>query len=335
MEKWMNVWKMGGWLCKAVAAGLIISFLSIWTTGYIVNSYVETLLKQYHIPLETQPFALNGLWGDLWGADSPASTGTAETPDSVGEGADAQSSSSGSEANKISALGEDDSGGSDGTGASDTGHAAENGGEGAGNQGGLGPDSTNGADSGSSDSTGDVNGTIGSGSNSLNGAVGTTGSGGTGTAEDSDPATKKSPAGGDENNDGSSPLAIDAYGDADAGALTDIGGGSGPKGNSAPAGGSSSTGEEADGSSADEALKDGTAMSAEQLNAAKNEMSEADKEQLFGTVMTKLPQTAWQQISKLMEDGLTAQEMTEVKQLLAQYLSRSEYDDMMRILSKY
>ncbi|MFC4100736.1 hypothetical protein [Paenibacillus xanthanilyticus] len=61
--------KMVSWLGKTVAAGLIISFLSIWTTGYVVNSYVETLLKQFNIPLEMKPIAMDGVWGALWGAD--------------------------------------------------------------------------------------------------------------------------------------------------------------------------------------------------------------------------------------------------------------------------
>ncbi|MFB9326616.1 hypothetical protein ACFFSY_11895 [Paenibacillus aurantiacus] len=61
--------KMVSWLGKTVAAGLIVSFLSIWTTGYVVNSYVETLLKQFNIPLEMKPIAMDGVWGALWGAD--------------------------------------------------------------------------------------------------------------------------------------------------------------------------------------------------------------------------------------------------------------------------
>ena len=69
------MWKMTGWLAKTVAAGLIVSFLSIWTAGYIVNSYVETLLKQFNIPLDEKPFALNGVWGNIWGANPVVKTG--------------------------------------------------------------------------------------------------------------------------------------------------------------------------------------------------------------------------------------------------------------------
>lgn len=63
------VWKSLAWIGKIVAAGLILSFLSIWTTGYIVTSYVESLLKQFELPVEVPPMAMSGVWGKLWGSD--------------------------------------------------------------------------------------------------------------------------------------------------------------------------------------------------------------------------------------------------------------------------
>lgn len=67
-----------GWLGKLVAAGLILSFLSIWTTGFIVTSYVDTLLKQFNLPLEAPPMAMTGVWGKLWGADPLLKTDIAD-----------------------------------------------------------------------------------------------------------------------------------------------------------------------------------------------------------------------------------------------------------------
>lgn len=61
------------WLAQVVAAAILVSFLSIWTAGYIITSYVDSLLKQYEIPLEVEPFAVSGVWGKLWGADKPSS----------------------------------------------------------------------------------------------------------------------------------------------------------------------------------------------------------------------------------------------------------------------
>ncbi|MBW5448759.1 hypothetical protein GE107_22210 [Cohnella sp. CFH 77786] len=63
---WLN------WAARTLSTALLLSFLSIWTTGYIVNSYMESLLKQLDLPLQTQPFALSGVWGKLWGANPPA-----------------------------------------------------------------------------------------------------------------------------------------------------------------------------------------------------------------------------------------------------------------------
>lgn len=57
------------WIAKLVAAGLIISFLSIWTTGYVITSYVESVLKQYELPIDVPPMAMSGVWGRLWGSE--------------------------------------------------------------------------------------------------------------------------------------------------------------------------------------------------------------------------------------------------------------------------
>ena len=65
MFKWVS------WVIRMGATALLLSFLCIWTTGYIVNSYMESVIKQLDLPLETQPFALSGVWGKLWGADQP------------------------------------------------------------------------------------------------------------------------------------------------------------------------------------------------------------------------------------------------------------------------
>ncbi|WP_373230336.1 hypothetical protein [Cohnella sp.] len=63
MFKWVS------WVIRMGATALLLSFLCIWTTGYIVNSYMETVIKQLDLPLQTQPFALSGVWGKLWGAE--------------------------------------------------------------------------------------------------------------------------------------------------------------------------------------------------------------------------------------------------------------------------
>jgi hypothetical protein len=63
MFKWVS------WVIRMGATALLLSFICIWTTGYIVNSYMETVIKQLELPIKTQPFALSGMWGKLWGAE--------------------------------------------------------------------------------------------------------------------------------------------------------------------------------------------------------------------------------------------------------------------------
>ncbi|WP_155986046.1 hypothetical protein [Paenibacillus gorillae] len=233
------MWKMTGWLAKTVAAGLIISFLSIWTTGYIVNSYVETLLKQYNLPLEVQPMALSGVWGKLWGAGPAAPAGQKQPADSE----------------------------------------AIDGGDGSGK------------------------------------------------------------------GKGDSPVAIDAFGreepESETPPLTDIGIGGGSKAEGGAAGesgaGGMGTGQTEGKVEAGEEPVDGTetAVTTEDLNQVKEQMSEADKDELFGLLMSKLPQDAWQTISGYMESGLTEQELTAVQQIMAQHLDTEQYERMMNILKKY
>ncbi|SFB52837.1 hypothetical protein SAMN05216312_111248 [Cohnella sp. OV330] len=84
------MWKWIGWAGQLIGAALLVSFLSIWTTGYIVTSYVQTALADYGITLDEQPFAMSGVWGKLWGADGEKNAAQGETKDSTGSDADEQ-----------------------------------------------------------------------------------------------------------------------------------------------------------------------------------------------------------------------------------------------------
>lgn len=78
MLKWM--FKAG----RLLATAVLLSFLSVWTTGYIVNSYVETVLKQIGLPLQVQPPGLTGFWGKMWGVDAPADAESKQPPGGPG-----------------------------------------------------------------------------------------------------------------------------------------------------------------------------------------------------------------------------------------------------------
>ncbi|QAY67520.1 hypothetical protein [Paenibacillus protaetiae] len=260
------MWKIASWLGKLVAAGLIISFLSIWTTGYIVNSYVETLLKQFNLPIQVQPMALSGVWGKLWGADDPSPAAANE--DSGSDGAGSGLGGLG--------LGADPSSQPDGS---------------------AGPDTD--AASGGTDKPSDA------ASGPLTGL-----GGGSGSGAHAGPPPEDG-AGSDE-----------------------LGGASDDGHSAAEADGSSETS-----ASSDEAASspDGTevAVSNGDMSQIRNEMSTEDKNRLFSLLMNKLPQDAWQSISAYVENGLTDEELSQVEQIMAQYLDKDEYKQMMEILKKY
>lgn len=255
------MWKMFSWVGRAIAVGLIASFLSIWTTGYIVNSYVETLLKQYNLPLEVQPFALSGVWGKLWGAD-PVDQGTSVARGDATEGGWSAGAGIGDEKSDLASVGKSNDDDSTAIGESD-------------GSGGT-TDATGGAAEGSTGTKGAANGG----------------------------ETEEEPTG--------EPLAIDAFGQEEEGAITGSGSGTGPK---AEAG--------------------GTGAGTEQISGASGQLSGAERDELFDLLATKLPQQAWQSISEYMENGLTDQEVTNIQQIVAQYLSEEQYKTFMSILKKY
>jgi len=253
------MWKMFGWLGRTVAAGLIVSFLAIWTTGYIVNSYVETLLKQYNLPIETKPMALSGIWGTLWGVDAAKETSiTADAPPE--ETSEPESDQAAEDAF---------------TETEDAADAADS------------PD----------------------------GGVGADADAGTGTDAAADPEAGGS-ADADETDGAAAEQDGQAAGTADPADTEETGSGTGPETH-----GGAQQGE--------------TVITTDDLAAARDQMSEEDRNKLFAILVSKLPQEEWQTISTYVESGLTETELTNVQQIVAKYLNRDEYDELMEILSKY
>lgn len=216
------------WLAKVVAGGLIMSFLCIWTTGYIVTNYVESILKQYELPLDVPPMAVSGVWGKMWGSQPLL----ADKGEDKSEGTNEQSENND---NSVT-LGSEE---------------------------GKNGEQTNGETDKDSLESREVIGGI-----------------------DQDPAVK---AGSDNNH---SP--------------------------------------EVPGSEGAE-----LALTPDEMLDVKQEMNQEDKDHIFSLLMLKLPQEALQNISFLMEDGLTESELIQIQQLLAQHLDTEEYDSMMEILKKY
>ncbi|WP_372630911.1 hypothetical protein [Cohnella sp.] len=105
MFKWIS------WALRLVATALLLSFLCIWTTGYIVNSYMESVLKQLNLPLEVQPLALSGVWGTLWGAERAPQKEAAESPSRASQQTQGESRSSPSPSSQPSVGGSEADGG--------------------------------------------------------------------------------------------------------------------------------------------------------------------------------------------------------------------------------
>ncbi|MGO4545067.1 hypothetical protein AB4Z29_09725 [Paenibacillus sp. 2TAB23] len=252
-----------GWLGKLVASGLILSFLCIWTTGYIVTSYVESILKQFNLPLEVPPMAMSGVWGKLWGADPLVTTDIAEQT----EAQEQENTKDTSEAK-----------------TEDTPEA--------GNEDSPKASTENNTNANTEDKT----------------------------EANAQQETEKDP-----------PASVDAFSQASDPPLTDIGIGGGTQAGAGSAPDSGTVVEEGvagiDGSE--------TAMTTDELTEVKEQMSDKDKDELFGLLMSKLPQESWQTISQYIENGLTEQELTAIQQIMAQHLDKTEYTQMMDILKKY
>lgn len=232
-------WKIGLWIARIIATVLIACILSIWTTGYVVTSYVQSLVKQFELPLEVEPVAFADVWGMLWGKQRTVQDEVVEK-----EVADASAEAQGgkeSEEEPLDSLDQE-----------------------AGTQAGNDEDA---AEPGS-----------GEGVNEEVNEEGDTSSNAAEFDDSLEPAQE---------------------------ALAPIEGGSTPT------------------------------ITPEEIDASKESIAMEDKERMFELMMNKLPPESWQMFSTYLEDGLTEQELLDIQQMMAQHLSREEYDELMAILEKY
>ena len=76
-------------------------------------------------------------------------------------------------------------------------------------------------------------------------------------------------------------------------------------------------------------------MSTEDFAKKKEALSSDDKMKIFSLVVAKLPQSDVQNLSVLLEDGITTDELQQVNDTLKKYLSEKELKQLTDILSKY
>ncbi|MDF2668735.1 MAG: hypothetical protein K0R67_1041 [Paenibacillus sp.] len=83
--------KLVGWLSKLLVSAILISSISVITTGYIVNSYITQLLKPYNLQISEKPFEISDFLVSLWGKSNILGQGEAN-PQSESASTSAQSS---------------------------------------------------------------------------------------------------------------------------------------------------------------------------------------------------------------------------------------------------
>lgn len=226
-------WKIGLWITRIVAIVVIAALLSIWTTGYVVTSYVSALLKQYEIPIEVEPMALSDVWSMIWGTNKSAAI-AANTPD------DRQ------QQDQIDKVDHDDI--------------------------------RQGQVSGEIDGTDERTDIEQSDTEQLDELT----EGTTGQQEEEDIWEQDT---------------LDVLAPVETGGQSTI--------------------------------------TPEDIDASKELLATEDKERLFELLMLKLPSESWQMFSTYIEDGLTERELTDIQQVMAQHLSKEEYEELMVILKKY
>jgi hypothetical protein len=67
------------WLLKISLTAILVSTLTIVTTGIVVNAYIQSVLSSFNIQLETEPMGVGGIVKSMLGMDS----GTKSDVDSV------------------------------------------------------------------------------------------------------------------------------------------------------------------------------------------------------------------------------------------------------------
>jgi hypothetical protein len=73
-------------------------------------------------------------------------------------------------------------------------------------------------------------------------------------------------------------------------------------------------------------------VSGEEFTKKKEQLSNEDKNQIF-KLLTRVPQAEIQHISLMMEDGITASELTNIEQLLQNYLKPEEYSQLLSMIN--
>lgn len=255
------------WLLKIARLGLVVvmvTLLTVLTTGYVVNTYIQALLGSYNLPIASQTPSLGGMIKGMLGFGTQSSS-------------DQKDSLLSNDGKKQAGLK-----GSEGLGSEESGQSG---------------------------------GTEGTGETEQDSSFGDTRVGNVDASKAAEPdgdgqADKDTGRGGSSSNGD----AQDAHEEAPEGSVPVMGGIAG----------------ETAGAGQDQQVL----VTPDDLLAKKDELSDQEKEEVFATLMSKLPQEEMLKMSELIEGGLTETEMIQIEQILSKHLSKEEYSNILKLLKK-
>ncbi|WP_211373312.1 hypothetical protein [Paenibacillus faecis] len=116
-----------GWLLRLIATVVVVCALTVMTTGYVVNAYIQSLLESYHLPITAEAPSLGSVVKGMLGLGGKDRD---EEAKKTALDADPQTHSSAGSKNEGDSSGRTGTGGT-GTGATGTGGTAGAGASGA------------------------------------------------------------------------------------------------------------------------------------------------------------------------------------------------------------
>jgi hypothetical protein len=75
-------------------------------------------------------------------------------------------------------------------------------------------------------------------------------------------------------------------------------------------------------------------VTGEEFTRKKEQLSSGDRNNIFNLLVTRVPQKEMQNISQMMEDGITAGELKEIEQVLQKYLKPEEYSQLLSMIKQ-
>jgi hypothetical protein len=286
------------WLARKAASVAVIAGLSLYSSWFVVNLYVEQMMKHYQIEglgTKIQFSDVVASLGEEWHIVSPRR----DAASTAGQTAQAEQGRAAPVTAKPAGSGD----------------AAGNAGGPNGNGGGMSGSSGSGEAGSGTNGFGTASAsTAGSGASSADTGGSSDGSGASGTAA---PQGAGTPSGG-----AGQPPQTGERVPEDAVAV------SGRLSQSQDQSGSS-------GASSARSAQDSLVMSTDDFAKKKAAMSSDDKMKLFSLLMNKLPPDQLQAMSAMVEDGITSDELKQLDTTLKKYLSKDEYQQILDIIQKY